>query len=269
LKYVVVLFMLAVTTLAFSATQGKNKVITLSDTNTLVLDEEVSDDSVARLIARIQTLNSSILDYKPIYLFLRSPGGSISAGLELIEFAQTSKRPIHTISAFSASMSFQIAQNLGQRYVLSSAVVMSHRAAGGIQGSFGGLSPSQLDNRYALWLQRIKELDLQTVRRTNGKQTYESYIKAYADELWLTGPVAVEQGYADEIVGVSCDDTMSGTIPKQANFMGFKIDYEVNKCPVSSGILNAHVNGATTEEFANLILQKFRQVNKLWTGLKQ
>jgi ATP-dependent protease ClpP protease subunit len=257
LKYVFVLLMILVATTAFNS--NKEKVIILSDTNTVVLDSEVTAESVDQLIAKIQNLNALVFNYSPIYLFLRSPGGSIEAGLDLIEFAKTSRRPVHTISAFSASMAFQIAQALGDRYVISSGVLMSHRASGGFEGAFGGLRPSQLDSRYNFWLQRLKELDQHTVDRTKGKQTLETYLKAYSNEMWLTGPQSVEQGYADELVGVSCNSTLSGTVPRSATFLGFHIEYEVNKCPMSSGILNAKIDNTVPKAVADMIIARFKQ----------
>lgn len=208
---------------------AKDRIV-LTAENTVNLNGPITNESVAAAIAALQKLDSR--SKKPIYLFIYSPGGSIQAGLELIEAAKGMNRPIHTITMFGASMAFQTVQNLGTRNILKNGVLMSHRAAGGFEGSFGGQVPSQIDSRYGFWLQRIKELDQQTVNRTNGKQTLESYRKQYADETWLTGAQAVEQGYADAIVTVHCDKSLNGAQARMANFMGMQIQYEISNCPL-------------------------------------
>ena len=175
-------------------------------------------------------------------MFLNTPGGSIQSGLEMIEALQGIGRPINSITLFAASMGFQIAQNLDDRLILKNGVLMSHHAAGGFEGSFGGIRPNQVDSRYQLWLDRVKELDEQTVRRTNGKQTYESYTKEYDHEVWLTGSKSVEEGYADRIVKVKCDSSLSGVTTKHASFMGLDIAYDLDNCPINTSPMNIRVN---------------------------
>jgi ATP-dependent protease ClpP protease subunit len=208
---------------------AKDRIV-LTENNTVNLNGPITNESVAAAISELQKLDSR--SKKPIYLFIYSPGGSIQAGLELIEAARGMNRPVETITLFSASMAFQTVQNLGTRYILKNGILMSHRAAGGFEGSFGGQAPSQIDSRYGFWLQRIKELDEQTVSRTNGKQTLASYQKQYASETWLTGTQSVEQGYADAIVTVHCDKSLNGTVAHEVNFMGMGISYETSNCPL-------------------------------------
>ena len=206
--------------------------------NTVNLNGEIDDQSVATTIQALQKLDSKYKSNKPIYLFIYSPGGSIQAGLELIEAAKGLNRPVNTVTMFGASMAFQTVQNLGQRLILKNGVLMSHRAAGEFQGYFGGQAPSQLDSRYGFWVQRTKELDEQTVKRTNGKQTMASYQKQYAEETWLTGSQSVEEGYADNVVTVRCDNSLNGTETKTGNFMGIEFTYEISNCPLITAPLN-------------------------------
>lgn len=226
-----------------SVSKDDQETIVLTKDNTVSLTDVVTGESVAAVIDTVQSLNHGYKSSRggPIYLFMRTPGGEIQAGMELIEALSASKRPIHTITAFAASMGFQIVQNMGDRLILSSGVLMSHRAAGGFQGSFGGRAPSQIDNRYALWLSRILQMDLQTVKRSHGKQTLQSYQDAYADEMWLTGEQSVAKGYADRIVKARCDRSLAGTVPHEANFMGFLISYKTFNCPMNSGITEVKV----------------------------
>lgn len=224
--------------------------ITLSSDNTIVLNEEVSGESVGKAIAEAKKLNSGLtakLMNKPVYLVLNTPGGSIQAGLELIEAFQGMDRPTHTITQFAASMGFQIAQNMGTRYITQSGVLMSHHAKGGFEGEFGGES-SQVESRLALWTERVNELDRQTVSRTGGKQTLQSYQRAYTPELWRTGGQSVADGYADTVVKVKCDSSLEGTTKHTALLMGvIPVTYELDKCPLNTSPLNIQVGIMTTK----------------------
>jgi ATP-dependent protease ClpP protease subunit len=194
-------------------------------------------------------------------LFLNSPGGSIQSGLELIEALKGIGRPVNTVTLFAASMAFQIAQNMNDRLILKNGILMSHRAAGEMQGSFGGTRPSQMDSRYQLWLDRVRELDEQTVSRTQGKQTYDSYTKEYANEVWLTGTKSVQEGYADRIVLVKCDTTLSGVNTNHVNFMGMDIAYDLDRCPINTSPMNVRASSldgkALNAELVNKVEQEF------------
>jgi ATP-dependent Clp protease, protease subunit len=259
---VVVASVLTYSTISVSKTNEKGTIV-LSADNTVNLSGEINSESVAETISQLRQLDSQARwnKRKPIYLFMHTPGGEIESGFQLIEAAQGLRRRVDTITLFSASMGFQTVQALGQRLILKNGTLMSHRAAGGFEGYFGGKSPSQIDSRYGFWLQRIKELDEQTVKRANGKQTLESYREQYQNETWLTGSQAVAAGYADEIVKVRCDDSLNGTVSHEVSFMGVPIHYETSKCPLIQAILNVSIaapNGAkitNSEEIKNRFIQ--------------
>lgn len=223
--------------------------VTLKDSNTIVLNEVVDGESVGKAIQQAKALKAKLSNKFgcQIELVLNTPGGSIQAGLELIEALNGLGCKVNTITQFAASMGFQIAQNLGKRQILQNGVLMSHRATGGFEGEFGGKFPSQIDSRYALWKARLDEMDRQTVSRTGGKQTLESYQDAYDDELWLTGKQSTEQGYADEVVAVTCDSSLEGVTTHQIMFMGIiPVTYDLDKCPLNTSPMNVRVGIFTT-----------------------
>lgn len=261
-KLLIGFLVLAVTSL-FTVSAGseakKDDLVVLSKDNVVVLSSEIRGESVGKVIAQVKALDSQPAGNlknrfglggtkKPIYLFLNTPGGSIQAGLELIEALNGANRPIHTVILFAASMGFQITQNLGERHILKNGVLMSHRASGEFFGNFGGQRPSQLDSRYNLWISRMNELDTQTVKRTNGKQTLESYQKAYADELWMTGTQSVEGGYADNVVTVKCDESLDGVTTNTLSFFGLIITYDLDNCPINTSPMNVKVSVPSEEK---------------------
>ncbi len=210
---------------------AKKKEIVLSSDNVIVLKSAFNDQSVTELMKKAKDLDSKLESGYPIFLFLYTPGGSIEAGLELFEFLDGINRPVHTITSFAASMGFQTVQHLGKRYILRYGTLMSHKARGGFRGEFGG-GLSQLDSRYHFWLKRLDMMDKVTVERSNGKQTLKSYRASYDNELWLTGEEAVSKGYADEVVVVKCDNTLTGTESTDVNMGFFKVTAKFSKCPM-------------------------------------
>lgn len=210
--------------------------IVLTADNVVNLNGEINDQSVAATIQALQKLDNG--SKKPVYLFVYSPGGSIQTGFELIEAVKGLARPVDGIVMFGASMAFQLTQSLHSRNILKNGTLMNHRATGGFEGQFGGQAPSQIDSRYSFWLQRLKELDEQTVSRTKGKQTLQSYQESYKNEAWYTGTQAVEQGYADTIVTVRCDKSLQGTTTHKVDFMGMQIQFESSACPLITAPLN-------------------------------
>lgn len=264
---VLLLFVLAP---RLSASNDATGTIVLSKSNTVVLNGEVNGDSTSAVIAKAKDLDGALTkakgkfgkDDKPLYLFLDTPGGSIQSGLEMIEALKGMGRKINTVTMFAASMGWQIVQNLDDRLILKNGVLMSHHAAGEFAGSFGGVHPSQMDSRYQLWIDRVRELDEQTVSRTGGKQTYESYTKQYDQEMWLTGTKAVAQGYADKVVLVKCDSTLDGTTVHHADFMGLDIQYELDNCPLNTSPMKIRIAGSLdgkplSNEIANEVKAKF------------
>src|ERR1700676_2211529 len=91
------------------------ETISLTSTNTLVLNTEVNGESASKIISLARELDAKAGFFgkkKPLYLFLNTPGGSIQSGLEIIEALKGLGRKVNTISLFAASMGFQLVQNL-------------------------------------------------------------------------------------------------------------------------------------------------------------
>jgi len=249
-KFLMCAMMALALTIFSGKAEAKNSlpVLNLTKDNTAVLMGVVDDASVSDVMQQIQRLDSSLKSGYPINLVLYTPGGSIQAGLELIEYLKSVNRPINTVTMFAASMGFQIAQNLGNRYILQTGVLMSHKAAGGFSGEFGD-GNSQIDSRYGLWMARVLEMDQATVARTKGKQTLKSYRAAYQNELWLTGAQAVEGGYADKVISAKCDKSLSGTRAQKIELFGGMITIHVvySECPLNTNPLSVQVELPTNK----------------------
>lgn len=226
-----------------SSTSWAGEPVTLTEDNVLVMNQDFNYTSVAALAVRAKELDAILPSNEPLYLILDSPGGSIDAGIELIENLNNLNRPVHTITLFAASMGFQTVQGLkGKRLVTERGTLMSHKA----RGSFSGEFPGQLDSRYVYYLSRVKGLDKQVVSRTSGKHTEASYAALIENEYWCEGKTCMDQGFADGVVAPKCDKSLSGTKEDRLtfNFMGMAInvDLTVSKCPTVTGILSYKVS---------------------------
>lgn len=227
--------------------ESKDGSVLLTSQNVLVLDSEVSDSSVSKVMQDALKLDSALPAGKPLYLVMSTPGGSVDSGLALMTMLKGLNRPVHTITIFAASMGFQIAQGLDDRLITPDGTLMSHRAKGGIQGEFGGQAGSQLDNRIKMLSDLIQQMDNKTVARTKGKKTLKQYQAEYENELWLLSEKAVADGYADKVVVPKCDKSLSGTKEGEASFLGVRIAYTVSKCPLVRGVLEMKVSVKTSD----------------------
>lgn len=234
--------LLAITIPAINASSKNQDVVTLSKDNVVLVNEEVSGASVASWLLQVQKLDKEGPADKCIILAVNSPGGEINSGIDLTEGLKGMRRCLKTLTIFSASMAFQLVQQVnGDRLILKNGVLMSHRAKGGMEGEFGGEAPSQIDSRYQFWLSRLRELDQTTVDRTKGKQTLQSYQHSYANEMWRTGEQSVAEGYADKVVTAACDASLSGTTKHTGSFMGMEVKYELSECPLIGGPLKVEM----------------------------
>lgn len=218
-----------------------DKKVVLTKDNVIVMDQVFMPDSVAAVALKARELDSRLPSGDPLYLVLYSPGGSIDAGLELIDNLSALNRPVNTVTLFSASMAFQTVQGLGKRYVSTTGTLMSHKARGGFQGEF----PGQFDSRYAYYLKRVLKLDEAVVARSSGKLTLEKYRAMYANEYWCDGQDCVDAGVADAALPITCDKSLDGTRKTQQKFSFMGIPIEVNTvkaaCPTITAVLEEEV----------------------------
>ena len=102
----------------------------------IMLSEEVNDTTASLVVAQLLYLESQDPE-KDISLYINSPGGSITAGMAIVDTMNYIKCDVSTICVgMAASMGAFILScgAKGKRYALPNSEVMIHQPLGGAQG---------------------------------------------------------------------------------------------------------------------------------------
>ena len=102
----------------------------------VMLGGEVTDDSANSIVAQLLHLESADAE-KDISLYINSPGGSVTAGLAILDTINYIKCDVSTIClGCCASMAAVLlsAGAKGKRYALPNSMVLIHQPSGGAQG---------------------------------------------------------------------------------------------------------------------------------------
>ena len=102
----------------------------------IFLADEVNDVTASLVVAQLLYLEAQDPD-KDIFLYINSPGGSISAGMAIYDTMNFIKCDVSTICVgMAASMgAFLLSSGAkGKRYALPNSEVMIHQPLGGMQG---------------------------------------------------------------------------------------------------------------------------------------
>lgn len=102
----------------------------------VMLSGPVDDNMANSVIAQLLFLDAQDPD-KDIYLYINSPGGSVTAGLAIFDTMNFIKADVQTIViGMAASMASVLlaAGTKGKRFALPNAEVMIHQPLGGAQG---------------------------------------------------------------------------------------------------------------------------------------
>ena len=102
----------------------------------IFLSDEVNDVTASLVVAQLLYLEAQDPD-KDIYLYINSPGGSITSGMAIYDTMNYIKCDVCTICVgMAASMgAFLLSSGAkGKRYALPNAEVMIHQPLGGMQG---------------------------------------------------------------------------------------------------------------------------------------
>ena len=161
----------------------------------IFLDGEIDDARADLIVAQLLFLENED-PKKDIYLYINSPGGSVTAGLAIYDTMQVIKSDVSTICmGQAASMAALIlaAGEAGKRMILPSARVMIHQPWGGVQGQASDVSI------HAKEIIRLKKLSIEYL----AKHTNQSVEKIAADierDHFMTAEDAKAYNIVDKIL---------------------------------------------------------------------
>lgn len=168
----------------------------LLDDNIIMLDGEVTDESASLCVAQLLYLSAKD-DAKDINMYINSPGGSVSAGLAIIDTMNLIPNDVNTIATgLAASMGAMIllSGTKGKRNALPHAEVMIHQPLGGAQGQATDIAIR------ANHILRTRETLYSMMSDATGKQLDEIADACERDN-FLTAEEARDFGLIDHIIG--------------------------------------------------------------------
>ena len=158
------------------------------------LGDEVNSDTASLVIAQLLFLESEDPD-KDIFLYINSPGGSVTAGMGIYDTMQYIKCDVSTICVgMAASMgAFLLAGGAkGKRMILPNAEVMIHQPSGGAQGQATEIQIT------AEWILRTKK-NLAKILAENCNQPVEKVMEDTERDHWMSAEQALDYGLVDHI----------------------------------------------------------------------
>jgi ATP-dependent Clp protease protease subunit len=170
----------------------------------IFLGQPVDDDIANRITAQLLLLAAD--PDKDIYLYINSPGGSITAGMAIYDTMQYVKNDVVTIAmGLAASMGqfLLTAGAAGKRYALPNAEVLIHQPSAGLAGSASDIKI------HAEQLLRTKRKMARLSAEHSG-QTLEQWERDSDRDRWFTAEEAREYGLLDQVITSAADITGGG-----------------------------------------------------------
>jgi ATP-dependent Clp protease protease subunit len=178
-----------------SYTQWINIYERLSLERIMFLSGEVTDGMANSMIARMLYFDSED-QTKDIYMYINSPGGSVSAGLAIFDTMQHIKSNVTTICVgLAASMGSYLlmAGAKGKRFALPNARIMIHQPSGGTRGQ---ASDIEIEAREIIRIRH--KLNEEYAKRTG--QPLEKIERDMNRDYYMSSQESLEYGLIDRVL---------------------------------------------------------------------
>nr|WP_145797276.1 ATP-dependent Clp protease proteolytic subunit [Kitasatospora atroaurantiaca] len=165
----------------------------------IFLGQQVDDDIANRITAQLLLLAAD--PDKDIYLYINSPGGSITAGMAIYDTMQYIKNDVVTIAMGMAASMGQFlltAGAKGKRFSLPNANILMHQPSAGLGGSATDIRIQ------AEQLLRTKRRMSELIAQHSG-QSFERVTADSDRDRWFTPEEAKEYGLIDSIMHSAAD----------------------------------------------------------------
>ena len=161
----------------------------------VLLGSEVNDAVASLICAQLLFLESQDPE-KEIYLYINSPGGSVSAGMAIYDTMRYLKCEVSTLCVgLAASMgAFLLSSGTkGKRLALPNAEIMIHQPSAGTQGQITDM---------AIHLKRLEVIKkrLNAILADNTGRSVEEITAACERDNFMTAEEAVAYGLIDKVI---------------------------------------------------------------------
>ncbi len=156
----------------------------------------VVEDALANAICAQLLLLAAEDPERDIFLYVNSPGGSVSAGMAIYDTMQYVANDVATVGlGLAASMGqfLLCAGHRGKRYALPHARIMMHQPSGGIGGTASDIAIQAEQMLY------VKKTMAERIAFHTG-QTVEQIEKDSDRDRWFTAEEAKDYGFVDHVV---------------------------------------------------------------------
>ncbi len=161
----------------------------------IILGSPISDELSNLIVAQLLFLESEDPE-KDIFIYINSPGGSVTAGLAIYDTMQYIKPECSTLcvgQAASMAAWLLAAGSKGKRFALPHARIMIHQPLGGVQGQ-----AADIDIQAREIIRLREQMNNILVKHTG--QSLKKIEKDTDRDLFMTGKQAVEYGLVDEVI---------------------------------------------------------------------
>ena len=161
----------------------------------IFLGTEIDDATANTIIAQLLFLEATDPD-KDIYIYINSPGGSVSSTIAIYDTIQYIRSDVSTICigmAASGAALILASGTKGKRFVLPNSRIMVHQPLGGAQGQ---VTDIEIQTRE---LKRIKDTINKILTHHTG-QKFEKVEKDTDRDFYMTAQESKEYGLVDEVI---------------------------------------------------------------------
>ena len=171
----------------------------------IMLSGEVNDTMASLVVAQLLFLQSEDPD-KDIFLYINSPGGSITSGMAIFDTMKYIKPDVVTICVGMAASMGQFlltAGTKGKRFALPNSEIMMHQPLGGYQGQATDIEI------HAKRILNIKNKMIHIISENSG-QPVEKIRQDIERDFFFSADEAKEYGLIDRVIENYAQDVKTG-----------------------------------------------------------
>jgi ATP-dependent Clp protease protease subunit len=161
----------------------------------LMITEPIDDHMMGVIVSQLLYLEAEDSG-EPIHMYISSPGGSVMAGLAILDTMQLISAPVHTYAmgmvASMAAVLFACGEK-GHRYIMPNAEVMIHQPLGGTSGQ---ASDIEIQAKHIL---NLKRRLYKILSKATGKQI-KTIEKESDRDNYFEAADAIRFGLADKVL---------------------------------------------------------------------